>query len=76
MIADAALIDRVLSGEVKVLAFVHITSLDKEQGTEAKPAYFLAMLPEGGASEVKITIAGPTQPPIIHLRISPRTVTP
>ena len=76
VIADAALIDRVLSGEVKVLAFVHITSLDKEQGTEAKPAYFLAMLPEGGASEVKITIAGSTQPPMIHLRISPRTVTP
>lgn len=76
VIADAALIDRVISGEVKVLAFVHITSIDKEQGIEAKPAYFLAMLPEGDVNEVKITIAGSTQPPMIHLRISPRTVTP
>lgn len=76
VIADAALIDRVRSGEVKVLAFVHITSIDKEQGIQAKTAYFLAMLPEGGASEVNVTIAGSAQPPMIHLRISPRSVTP
>ncbi len=74
--ADAALIDRVQSGEVKVLAFVHITSIDKEQGIETKSAYFLAMLPEGGASEVKITIDGSETAPMIHLRISPRAVTP
>lgn len=76
VIADAALIDRVRSGEVKVLAFVHISSTDKEQGIEAKTAYFLALLPEGGASKVRFSIAGSTQPPMIHLRISPRTVTP
>ena len=61
--------------DVKVFAFVHISSTEKEQGIEAKPVtYFLALLPppEGGSTTVTAQIDGSSQPPLIHLRISER----
>lgn len=71
--ADAALIDRIESGDVKVFAFVHISSTEKEQGIEAKPVtYFLALIPEGGSTTVAAQLEGSLQPPLIHLRISER----
>jgi len=73
--ADAALIDRIEAGEVKVFAFVHISSTEKEQGIDAKPVtYFLALLPppEGGSTTVTAQVDGSSQPPLIHLRISAR----
>ncbi|MCH8314599.1 MAG: hypothetical protein IIA64_01380 [Planctomycetes bacterium] len=75
--ADAALIDRIESSEVKVFAFVHISSTEKEQGIESKPVtYFLALLPEGGASIVAAQLNGSSQPPLIHLHISERAGPP
>ncbi|MEE8155222.1 MAG: hypothetical protein V3T53_09755 [Phycisphaerales bacterium] len=72
--ADAALIDRIESGDVKVFAFVHISSTEKEQGIEAKPVtYFLALIPEGGSITVTAQLDGSLQPPLIHLRVSERT---
>lgn len=73
--ADAALIDRIEAGDVKVFALVHISSTEKEQGIEAKPVTcFLALLPppEVGSSTVTAQIDGSSQPPLIHLRISER----
>ena len=75
--ADAALIARIGSSEVKVFAFVHISSTEKEQGIESKPVtYFLALLPEGGASIVAAQLNGSSQPPLIHLHISLRAGAP
>jgi hypothetical protein len=75
--ADAALIARIESSEVKVFAFVHISSTEKEQGIESKPVtYFLALLPEGGASIVAAQLNGSSQPPLIHLHISLRAGAP
>ena len=73
--ADAALIDRIEAGDVKVFAFVHISSTEKEQGIDAKPVtYFLALLPppELGSTTVAAELDGSSQPPLIHLRISER----
>ena len=71
--ADAALIDRIAAGDVKVFALVHISSTEKEQGIEAKPVTcFLALIPEGGSTTVTAQLDGSLQPPLIHLRISER----
>lgn len=72
--ADAALIDRIAAGDVKVFALVHISSTEKEQGIEAKPVTcFLALIPEGESTTVTAQLNGSLQPPLIHLRISERT---
>ncbi len=71
--ADAALIDRIAAGDVKVFALVHISSTEKEQGIEAKPVtFFFALIPEGGSITVTAQLDGSLQPPLIHLRISER----
>ncbi len=73
--ADAALIERIEAGEVKVFALLHISSTEKEQGIEAKPVTcFLALLPppEIGSTTVTAQLDGSPQPPLIHLRISER----
>ncbi len=71
--ADAALIDRIAAGDVKVFALVHISSTEKEQGIEAKPVTcFLALIPEGESTTVTAELDGSLQPPLIHLRISER----
>ncbi len=75
--ADAALIDRIAAGDVKVFALVHISSTEKEQGIEAKPVTcFLALIPEGESTTVTAQLNGSLQPPLIHLRISERARTP
>ena len=75
--ADAALVDRIAAGDVKVFALVHISSTEKEQGIEAKPVTcFFALIPEGGSTTVTAQLDGSLQPPLIHLRISDRARPP
>ena len=75
--ADAALIDRIAAGDVKVFALVHISSTEKEQGIEAKPVTcFLALIPDGESTTVTAQLNGSLQPPLIHLRISERARAP
>ncbi|MBT8487129.1 MAG: hypothetical protein HKO59_05780 [Phycisphaerales bacterium] len=61
---------RIESGEVKVLALVHLKSSEKEARIERKPvSAFVALLPDGTLTIVDARVGTSTQPPMIGLTI-------
>lgn len=73
---DHELIRRIEKDEVKVFAMVHLTSEDKDRRVDSKPATFIAVTPEGTIVTLKGSVGGATDPPVIHLRITPRASVP
>ncbi len=73
--AQAELIRRIQSDDgTVVVAMVHLSSRDKERRIERKPVtYFVALLPDGRGTIVEASIAGSSEPPLIHLSIAERT---
>ncbi len=71
--ADGALVQQIEQDRDKVVALVHLSLNEKEQGIESKPVTcFMALLPDGGAELVEAQVGGSAQPPVIHFKIRQR----
>lgn len=72
--ADADLISKIESGEATVVAILHVTNRDKENGIKLKQvSYFVAMLnDDSGDSDgviVDAMVGDAPEPPLIHMDI-------
>lgn len=77
IIAESDLIRRIEADEVFVVAMLHLSNREKEQGIDRKPiSYFLALVPDdhGGTRGVIVDarVAGSTNLPIVRFRVSRR----
>ncbi len=71
--ADAALISQIEQRDVKVIALLHLTTSDKDQGIESKPiSCFMAVPDVGTTTIVQAEVAGSARLPIIHFRVIER----
>lgn len=75
VLADADLSRQIESGEVPVIAVVHLSSREKEAGIDHKEvSYFEALAPEidGGTRFVQLSVKPGATMPVINLKITPR----
>jgi hypothetical protein len=73
--ADSDLIRRIESGEVPVVAFLHLSSREKEMQIESKRvSYFMALVSDpAGTRFVPVTVKAPANElPVIKLKIARR----
>jgi hypothetical protein len=74
--ADADLIRRIEANEVPVIAFLHVSSREKEAKIESKRiSYFMALVTEagGGTRYIPVNFKGTAaEMPVISLKITPR----
>jgi hypothetical protein len=75
--ADADLVRRIETGEVNVVAIVHLSSRDKEARLESKKVTaFMALVPEpGGATrgvQVQVKVGESSDMPLVKLKITDR----
>jgi hypothetical protein len=65
------LAQRIESGEAVVFAVLHLKSRDREARITEKPVtYFMALRSDDTAEFVRATVAGSSEPPVIHLTIT------
>lgn len=75
VLADADLSKDIESGEVPVIAIIHLSSREKESMVAAKPvSMFVALIPEmdGGTRYEQLKVKPGATMPVISLRITPR----
>lgn len=81
VIADADLIRQIESGAATVIAFVHLSSSEKEriargEGTSTKQVSFFHAVIGDQWFDISVRVAGSDQPPVILLRVTQKQQTP
>ena len=74
---DENLIREIERNDSTVVALVHLSTREKEQGIHSKRiTCFMALRPDGGAQIVQAEVGGSNQPPVVRLKVRGRKKQP